>query len=143
MATAVDAFKRFFKAETGKDWEDRDDVKLPSPKTDSQGNVLPPHEGWYFYKSQDNMFTSYLMQAGPSGAGTGSTIAVDHRDAPVEPETGIAQPEMVVPEVSAPPEEASGNNADVVSDKPTADVCQPAKSETAVDTDPKTESERQ
>ncbi|OOQ82491.1 hypothetical protein PEBR_38687 [Penicillium brasilianum] len=143
VATAVDAFKQFFKAETGKDWEDRDDVKLPSPKTDSQGNVLPPHEGWYLYKSQDNMFTSYLMQAGPSGGGTRSTIAVNHRDAPVGPETGTSQTEVVVAEVTAQPEEGSGNNADVDSDKPTADACEPAKSGTTVDTDTKPESELQ
>jgi hypothetical protein len=143
VATAVNAFKQFFKAETGKDWEDRSDVKLPSPKTDSQGTVLPPHQGWYFYKSQDNMFTSYLMQAGPSGGGTRNTIVVDHRDAPGGPETGIAQPEMVFPEVTAQPEEDSGNNADIDSDKPTADACQPAKSEPSVDTDTKTESELQ
>ncbi|KAJ5359605.1 uncharacterized protein N7496_012018 [Penicillium cataractarum] len=142
-ATAVRAFKQFFKAETGKDWENREDDKLPAPKTDGQGNVLPHHEGWYSYESHDNVFTSYLMQAGPSGGSTDSTMSADPRDAPGEPETVIAQPETAVPEVAAQPKEDSGNNADVDSDSTVADACQPAKSEPAVDTDTKTESEFQ
>lgn len=140
MATAVTIFKQFFKTETGKDWEDKNDTNIPSPKTDDQGIVLPAHEGWYFYESQDNIFTSFLMQAGPSGGSTGSTMSVDHQDASDGPETGIARPEMIVPEASAQSDEDSGNNADVDSDSTIADTCQPAKSEPAVDTDNKIES---
>ena len=135
MATAVGIFKQFFKTETGKDWEDKNDTKIPSPKTDDQGYVLPAHEDWYFCESHDNIFTSFLMQAGPSGGSTNSTISVDHRDAPGEPETGISRPEIVVSVVSAQSDEDSGNNADVDSDRTIADDRQPTKSEAAVDTE--------
>ncbi|EPS25207.1 hypothetical protein PDE_00139 [Penicillium oxalicum 114-2] len=66
LATAIGRFKDFFNAHTGKTWEDRDDDSPPIPKKDDQGNVLPTHNGWYIYQSQENVFTRFLMQPGPS-----------------------------------------------------------------------------
>jgi hypothetical protein len=123
MATAIDAFKQFFKAEAGKNWEDRNDTELPAPKTDNEGNVLPVHEGWYFYESQDNIFTTFLMQAGRSAGSANSSLSVDHRDESDGPETPLARPkESVVPEVLAMSEEDSGNNADVESEGTNVDA---------------------
>lgn len=117
MAVAVDAFKEFFKAEAGMDWEDRNDASLPTPKTDNDGNVLPAHEGWYFYESQENIFTSFIMQAGPSGASTDGSLSVDRRIEHDESEADVARPKAIVlPEVLAMSEEDSGNNADVESE---------------------------
>jgi hypothetical protein len=117
MTAAVNAFREFFKAETGKDWEDRNNTSLPTPKTDNEGNVLPAYEGWYFYESQDNIFTSYLMQAGPSDGIPDNSMSVGRSDTSDESETAVARPEgTVVPEVPAQSEEDSGNNADVESE---------------------------
>lgn len=117
MAAAVDAFKQFFKAQAGKAWEDRNDASLPTPKTDNEGNVLPAHEGWYFYESQDNIFTTFIMQAGPSAGSTDSSLSVDRRFESDEPEADVARPKgIILPEVLALPEEDSGNNADVESE---------------------------
>ncbi|KAJ5883031.1 uncharacterized protein N7473_009917 [Penicillium subrubescens] len=117
IATAVDAFKQFFKAEAGKDWEDRNDASLPTPKTDNEGNVIPAHQGWYFYKSQENIFTSFIMRAGPPGASTDGSLSVNRRIEPDESEADVARPEgIVLPKVLAMSEEDSGNNADVESE---------------------------
>ncbi|RDW89848.1 BRCT domain protein [Aspergillus mulundensis] len=49
LDTAVTAFKFFFKERTGKDWEDRLSGIAPDPQKDEDGNVKPPHEGWWWY----------------------------------------------------------------------------------------------
>jgi hypothetical protein len=116
MATAVDAFKQFFKAEAGKDWEDKNDASLPTPKTDNDGNVLPAHQGWYYYESQQNIFTSFIMQAGPSGGSTDGSLSVDRRIEPDESEADVARPKGIVGPVLAMSEEDSGNNADIESE---------------------------
>lgn len=57
---AIKAFKEFFKQATGKDWKDRADGKLPDPKTDKDGNILPPQEGWYTLEGTGNLFTDWM-----------------------------------------------------------------------------------
>lgn len=81
LASAIEAFRQFFKVNTGKNWEDRKDGQFPTLKTDEQGNVLPAHEGWWIWENQDNIFTSYLMQAGPSEGNSTSTMVTTSGDA--------------------------------------------------------------
>jgi len=49
LDTALAAFEGFFKAQTGKEWNDRLDGMLPSPKKDKDGNTQPPHKGWFWF----------------------------------------------------------------------------------------------
>lgn len=39
------------------------DGKLPPPKTDADGNVLPADEGWFSFESKASIFTDYILQA--------------------------------------------------------------------------------
>lgn len=57
---AINAFKQFFKQETGKDWEERADGKMATPKTDKDGNLLPAHQGWYALEGTGNLFTDWM-----------------------------------------------------------------------------------
>lgn len=57
---AINAFKQFFKQETGKDWEERTDGKMAAPKTDEDGNLLPAHQGWYALEGTGNLFTDWM-----------------------------------------------------------------------------------
>lgn len=49
LDTALAAFKGFFKAQTGKEWNDRVDGMVPSPKKDKDGNMQPPHKGCFWF----------------------------------------------------------------------------------------------
>lgn len=49
LDTALAAFKGFFKARTGKEWNDRLDGTAPSPKKVKDGNTQPPHKGWFWF----------------------------------------------------------------------------------------------
>ncbi|KAL4786348.1 hypothetical protein BJX76DRAFT_355253 [Aspergillus varians] len=51
LDTAVVAFKNCFKAQTGKEWEDRLNEIAPSPKEDENGNTEPRHRGWFWFDS--------------------------------------------------------------------------------------------
>lgn len=57
---AIEAFKGFFLQQTGKNWEDRADGKIPSPKTDKEGNLVPSHESWYANENTGNLFTDWI-----------------------------------------------------------------------------------
>lgn len=73
LTLAVATFRKFFKLQTGKEWEDRD--KMPVPKRDPEGNLLPPHEGWYHFEDKCNIFTSFFMDSGkPAGLDMESTL---------------------------------------------------------------------
>lgn len=54
--------KMFFKTQTGKEWEERENGIMPPPKTDSEGNVLPLHQGWYHLEMKGSMLTKWLMK---------------------------------------------------------------------------------
>lgn len=133
MALAIQMFKEFFKAKTGKDWEDRNDGKLPIPKADEQGNILPIHEGWYIYESQDNIFTTFLMQAGPSGESPRGAMAMDQGDTTGGPETEVARTEGSAPSDVSP--QSDGDNGNVNSESTNVDIGQSANPEPAVDMD--------
>lgn len=60
--SAIAAFKEFFKAQTSKEWEERLDGKLPPLKRDSEGNVLPVHEGWFQHEVPMGLLASFLRQ---------------------------------------------------------------------------------
>jgi len=96
LASAIEAFRQFFKVHTGKNWEDRKDGQFPPVKTDEQGNVLPPHEDWWIWESQDNIFTSYLMQAGPSGGNPTSAMVATSGDAYAAAETEVTPAEGMI-----------------------------------------------
>lgn len=49
LDTALASFKTFFKARTGKEWNDRLDGMVPSPKKDKDGNTQPPYKGWFWF----------------------------------------------------------------------------------------------
>lgn len=65
LVAATTLFKEFFKLQTGKGWEERGDGKRPPPKMDSEGNILPPHEGWYTFEDNTSIFTKFIMEARP------------------------------------------------------------------------------
>jgi hypothetical protein len=59
---ATTTFKMFFKTQTGKEWEERENGIMPSPKTDSEDNVLPSHQGWYHLEMKGSMLMNWLMK---------------------------------------------------------------------------------
>ncbi|BAE60736.1 unnamed protein product [Aspergillus oryzae RIB40] len=66
LDTALVAFERFFEEYTGKSWALRGNGILPQPKRDSAGNLLPPHEGWYIYEDNTNMFLDFIQKGSAS-----------------------------------------------------------------------------
>ncbi|KAE8339639.1 hypothetical protein BDV24DRAFT_165171 [Aspergillus arachidicola] len=66
LDTALIAFERFFEEYTGKSWALRGNGILPQPKRDSEGNLLPPYEGWYIYESTTNMFLDFIQKGSAS-----------------------------------------------------------------------------
>ncbi|KAJ5167018.1 uncharacterized protein N7482_005799 [Penicillium canariense] len=106
VVLATNIFKKFFKVETGKEWDDKNDDKLPMPKTDAQGNPLPVHEGWYSYESKTSMLTSFIMQVGQP---------VGSNSAPVESENTSSElyDQAIPPKPCAQPREDSTDNGDV------------------------------
>ncbi|KAJ5833833.1 hypothetical protein N7474_002144 [Penicillium riverlandense] len=59
---ATTTFKMFFKTQTGKEWEERENGLMPPPKTDSEDNVLPSHQGWYHLEVKGSMLMNWLMK---------------------------------------------------------------------------------
>jgi hypothetical protein len=62
-ALAIDAFKEFFLAQTGKEWENRSDGQIPAPKLDKDGN--PATEGWYTYEDKSSPFSKWMKAYQP------------------------------------------------------------------------------
>ncbi|KAE8147848.1 hypothetical protein BDV25DRAFT_142366 [Aspergillus avenaceus] len=62
LEAAMIAFNDFFEEQTATKWEQRHDGTLPPPKRDNEGNLLPPHEGWYIYEAPKGMFASYFQE---------------------------------------------------------------------------------
>lgn len=59
------AFKDFFKLKTGKEWDERFGEKLVPPMRDSEGNILPAHEGWFRFEDQIGILASFMRYAPP------------------------------------------------------------------------------
>ncbi|RAK98625.1 BRCT domain protein [Aspergillus ibericus CBS 121593] len=72
--TAVKAFKTLFWDKTGIDWEERLDGVFPSSKTDVDGNLLPPHEGWFNYENPGGLISSFLREEVVEAPGDSSMI---------------------------------------------------------------------
>ncbi|KAE8380533.1 hypothetical protein BDV26DRAFT_290284 [Aspergillus bertholletiae] len=66
LDTARAAFERFFEDYTGTSWMLRENRTLPQPKRDDEGNLLPPHEGWYIYKATANIFLDFIQKGSAS-----------------------------------------------------------------------------
>ncbi|PTU23149.1 hypothetical protein P175DRAFT_0475098, partial [Aspergillus ochraceoroseus IBT 24754] len=62
LDSALHAFKEGFKKETGKEWDERADSAIPPPKRDSNGKLLPSHEGWFSYDDRSGLLSSFLRQ---------------------------------------------------------------------------------
>ncbi|RLL96620.1 hypothetical protein CFD26_106165 [Aspergillus turcosus] len=60
--TAIAAFRDFFVAKTGKDWEHRLDGTPMPPKQDADGRPLPAHEGWFYYETGRSLLSNFLRQ---------------------------------------------------------------------------------
>lgn len=76
---AIKAFKEFFKQQTGKNWEERADEKVPAPKTDKDGKLLPVQEGWYALEANGNLFTDWMKAyQGPDESENKDSVANGH-----------------------------------------------------------------
>jgi hypothetical protein len=72
--TAIAAFRDFFAAKTGKNWENRlDGIPVP-PKQDGDGKELPVHEGWFYYETGRSLLSNFLRhgETRSSAAGQGA-----------------------------------------------------------------------
>ncbi|KAJ5676952.1 uncharacterized protein N7477_002585 [Penicillium maclennaniae] len=63
MSLAINAFKKFFLAQTGKEWENRSNGQIPAPRLDDDGNPAP--EGWYSYEDTTSLFTNWIKAYQP------------------------------------------------------------------------------
>ncbi|KAL4934105.1 BRCT domain protein [Aspergillus undulatus] len=64
LATAMVEFKDFFKARTGKEWENRLNWLSPVPKRDENGNTVPPYMGWFWFDSAPVSSLASILRAG-------------------------------------------------------------------------------
>ncbi|KAJ6167553.1 hypothetical protein N7497_000396 [Penicillium chrysogenum] len=62
LELAVDKFKQFFKEQTGKEWDERANGKMPPPKTGPDGNSLPVHEGWFYLEEKTTILGAFLRE---------------------------------------------------------------------------------
>lgn len=60
LESAVAKFRSFFKQQTGKEWEDKDDGLVPSPKMGSDGESLPMYEGWFSVEEKRSLLGEFL-----------------------------------------------------------------------------------
>ncbi|KAJ5950467.1 uncharacterized protein N7479_008880 [Penicillium vulpinum] len=67
LELAVDKFKQFFKQHTGKEWDERASGKMPPTKTDSDGNILPVHEGWFYLEEKTTILGAFLREPQSTG----------------------------------------------------------------------------
>jgi hypothetical protein len=68
----VQKFKQFFKEQTGKEWDERANGKMPPPKTDLNGNSLPVHQGWFYLEEKTTILGAFLREPQSTGC-QGST----------------------------------------------------------------------
>ncbi|KAJ5493839.1 hypothetical protein N7463_009926 [Penicillium fimorum] len=62
LELAVDKFKQFFKARTGKEWDERANGKMPPPKADPDGKSLPVYEGWFYLEEKTTILGAFLRE---------------------------------------------------------------------------------
>ncbi|KAJ5727908.1 hypothetical protein N7493_005728 [Penicillium malachiteum] len=61
LETAQKEFKDCFTEHAGVEWEDKMNYETIPPKVDLEGNVLPPHEGWYNMQS-GSILSAYMNE---------------------------------------------------------------------------------
>ncbi|KAJ5158223.1 uncharacterized protein N7500_007874 [Penicillium coprophilum] len=62
LELAVDKFKQFFQEQTGKGWDERANGKMPPPKSDQDGKILPVHEGWFYLEEKTTIIGAFLRE---------------------------------------------------------------------------------
>lgn len=65
----MEKFKQFFKEQTGKEWDERANGKMPPPKRDVDGNSLPVHEGWFYLEEKTTILGAFLREPQSTGCG--------------------------------------------------------------------------
>ena len=65
----MEKFKQFFKEQTGKEWDERANGKMPPPKRDGDGNSLPVHEGWFYLEEKTTILGAFLREPQSTGCG--------------------------------------------------------------------------
>lgn len=65
----MDKFKQFFKEQTGKEWDERANGKMPPPKKDVDGNSLPVNEGWFYLEEKTTILGAFLREPQSTGCG--------------------------------------------------------------------------
>lgn len=61
---ALNIFKKFFEIKTGRVWDDRhDDSKIPDPKRNEEGELVPVHEAWYNFEQPTGLMASLDVAA--------------------------------------------------------------------------------
>ena len=73
----MDKFKQFFREQTGKEWDERANGKMPPPKTDMDGNTLPVHEGWFYLEEKTTILGAFLREPQSTAFQGSSDIACD------------------------------------------------------------------
>lgn len=100
---AMTVFKKFFKAKTGMEWEERhDDAKIPEQKKDMQGQPVPANEGWYQYERPTGLLASLRIAAEVSSmkketqtmSQTADTAATNYDTVDITSECGENHPEQ-------------------------------------------------
>ncbi|KAJ9488190.1 hypothetical protein VN97_g5109 [Penicillium thymicola] len=69
LEVAVEKFKQFFKDQTGKEWDERANGKMPPPKRDVDGNSLPVHEGWFYIEEKTTILGAFLREPQSTSCG--------------------------------------------------------------------------
>ncbi|CAI7626885.1 unnamed protein product [Penicillium palitans] len=69
LEVAVEKFKQFFKEQTGKEWDERANGKMPPPRRDVDGNSLPVHEGWFYLEEKTTILSAFLREPQSTGCG--------------------------------------------------------------------------
>ncbi|KAI3230120.1 hypothetical protein DTO012A9_8456 [Penicillium roqueforti] len=77
LEIAVDKFKQFFKEQTGKEWDERANGKMPPPKIDMDGSTLPVHEGWFYLEEKTTILGAFLKEPQSTACQGSSDIACD------------------------------------------------------------------
>ncbi|OQE41089.1 hypothetical protein PENCOP_c005G03952 [Penicillium coprophilum] len=63
LELAVDKFKQFFQEKTGKEWDERANGKMPPPKSDPDGKILPVHQGWLYLEEKTTIIGAFLRES--------------------------------------------------------------------------------
>lgn len=60
LESAVARFEAFFKEKTGKEWKDMGNYTVQPPKLGTEGESLPPHEGWFYVEKESSILAEFI-----------------------------------------------------------------------------------